>query len=111
MTCNILENIQVCLPYVKWFIATWFVPLTPIQIGEPYELMGRDFIGFFKRFSYKNIYIYNLVNNFLKHIYPHPTVNASIKNVIFLFNFYFRANFKSYTIYMDANSYFTRQKL
>ena len=70
-----------------------------------------DFIGPFERFAYGNTYIYNLVDYFLRHIYPHPTANTGTNNVILLFNHYLQVNPKPYAIHMDTGSHFTSQKL
>ena len=87
------------------------VPLPFILIEEPYELMEIDFIGPFKKLAYGNIYIYNLVDYFSRHIYPHFISGNGINKVIILFNYYLQANSKLYIIYMDANSHFISQKL
>lgn len=47
-----------------------------------------DFIGFFERFAYRNIYIYYLVDYFLKHLHLYLTFGASTNNVIILFDHY-----------------------
>ncbi len=73
--------------------------------------MGMDFIGPFERSAYGNTYIYNLVDYFSRHIYPHPTVGAGTNDVILSFDHYLRANPKPYAVYIDAGSYFTGQKL
>lgn len=71
-----------------------------------------DFINYFKKFVYRNTYIYNLIDNYSMYVYPYYSiVNADINNVILLFNHYLQANFKSYTIYIDADLYFTSTKL
>ena len=70
-----------------------------------------DFIGLFEKYVYENIYIYNLVDYFLRHMYPYLIAGVDINNVIFLFDYYLRANFKAYTVYIDAGSHFTSQKL
>ena len=111
MAADIREYIRGCLPCAKWATSARSVPLTPIQTGEPYELMGMDFIGPFERSAYGNTYIYNLVDYFLRHMYPHPTAGAGTNDVILSFNHYLQANPKPYTVYMDAGSYFTSQKL
>ena len=82
-----------------------------IQIEKHYELMGIDFINLFKKSAYGNIYTYNLIDYFSRHIYPHLTFGTNIKNLIILFNYYLHANPKFYIIYIDASSYFTSQKL
>ena len=73
--------------------------------------MRMDFIGPFKKFVYNNTYIYNLVDYFSRHIYPHPTSGAGVNNVIISYDHYLRANPKPYAVYMDAGSHFTSQKL
>ena len=70
-----------------------------------------DFISLFKKSAYDNTYIYNLVDYFSKQMYSHPTSGAGTNNVIISFNHYLRANPKPYSVYMDAGSYFTSQKL
>lgn len=50
--------------------------------------MKIDFISLFKRFIYKNIYIYNLVVDFSKYIYLYLIYDISIDNIILLFNHY-----------------------
>ena len=44
-------------------------------------------------------------------MYPYPTTDTGINNIIFLLDYYFQANLKHYAIYMYASLYFTRQKL
>ncbi len=107
MASDVRKYIQGCLPCAKGATAARSVPHTHIQTGEPYELMGMDFIGLFKRSAYGNTYIYNLVDYFSRHRYPHPTVGAGTNDIILLFDHYFRANLKSYVMYMDVGSYFT----
>lgn len=85
--------------------------LTPIQTTTPYKLIEIDFIDFFQRYRYRNTYSYNVVDNFTGHMYSYPITKVSINNVILLFNNYFKANLKPYTIYIDANSHFTSLKL
>lgn len=60
--------------------------------------MGIDFIDFFERSIYGNIYIYNLVNYFSKRMYPHTSTGVDIKNIIFLFDYYLQANLKPYVV-------------
>ena len=111
MAADVWEYIQGYLHCANWAISAQSVLFTPIQTGEPYELMGIDIIHSFEKFAYSNTYIYNLVNYFSRHIYPHPTFGAGINDVIVLFNHYLQANPKPYAIYIDANLYFTSQKL
>ena len=92
-------------------MSTRSVPLTFIQTREPNKLIKINFISFFKGSTYRNIYIYNLVDYFSRHIYLHPTTGAGINNIILLFNHYLQANLKHYAVYMDADLYFTSQKL
>lgn len=99
MAANICKYIQGCLPCAKWGTAARSVSLTPIQTAKPYELMGRDFIGSFERSAYGNAYIYNLVDYFLSHIYPHSTFGAGTTDFILSFNHYLRANPKPYAVY------------
>lgn len=73
--------------------------------------MKIDFIGFFERSAYGNSYIYYLVDYFSKHIYSYSTAGASTNNVILLFDHYFWANPKLYTVYIDTGSHFPSQKL
>ena len=87
------------------------VPLTSIQTGEPYELMGMDFIGPFERSAYENTYIYNLVDYFSRNMYPHPTVDTGTNDVILSFDHYLRANPKLYAVYRGTSSHFIGQKL
>lgn len=70
-----------------------------------------DFIGPFEKSIYDNTYIYNLVDYFWRHMYPHPTSGASTNDVIIFFDYYLQANPKPYAAYMDAGSHFTRPKL
>ena len=111
MAADVREYIRGCLPCAKWAISAQLAPLTPIQTGEPYELMGIDFIGPFNKSAYGNTYIYNLVDYFSRHIYRHPTSGAGTKHVITLFDHYFKANPKAYAVYIDLGSYFINQKL
>ena len=64
MVADICEYIQGCLTYTKWATSARSVPFTLIQTGEPYELIEMEFIGPFKKSTYSNIYIYNLVDYF-----------------------------------------------
>lgn len=66
-----------------------------------------NFIDFFKKFIYKNIYIYNLVIYFFKYIYPYYNQNANRDNIILLFNYYLWFNLKFYIIYIDVLIHFT----
>lgn len=70
-----------------------------------------NFIGLFRKFAYGNIYIYNLLNYFSRHIYFYSTFEASINDVIILFDQYLQANPKLYVVYIDAGLYFTSPKL
>lgn len=70
--------------------------------------MNINFIGPFERFTYRNTYIYNLVNHFLRYIYPYFTVGININNIILLFNYYLQANYKLYMVYIDISLYFIR---
>ena len=74
-------------------------------------LMRIDFIGPFEKFIYGNTYIYNLIDYFLRHIYPHPTFEAGTNNVIVLFHHYLGANLKFYAIYMDTSSNFIEKNI
>lgn len=58
------------------------------QLNQFYKLIEINFISFFKRFVYKNIYIYNLINYFLRYIYLYLIFKNDINNVIILFNHY-----------------------
>ncbi len=111
MATDIREYIRGCLHCAKWATSAQSVPLTPIQTREPYELMGMDFIGPFEKSAYGNTYIYNLVDYFSRHMYPHSTSGTGTNDVIISFDHYLRANPKSYAVYMDAGSHFTSQKL
>ncbi len=111
MATNIREYIRGCLPYVKWATSARSVPLTPIQTGAPYELMGMDFIGLFEKSAYGNTYNYNLVDYFSRHMYLHPTSGASANDIIISFDYYLQANPKPYAVYIDAGLHFTSQKL
>ena len=73
--------------------------------------MGKNFIGLFEKSAYGNTYIYNLVDYFSRHMYPHRISRADKNDVIILFNHYLRANLKPYAIYIDAGSHFTNQKI
>ena len=110
MAADVQEYIWGCLFYVKWAMSAWSVPLTPIQTREPYDLVRIDFIGPFEKSAYNNTYIYNLVDYFSRHIYPHPTSGAGTNNVIIFFDHYLWANPKPYAVYMDVDSHFTCQK-
>lgn len=92
-------------------MSVWLILLTLIQTREPYELIKIDFIGLFERFTYKNIYIYNLVDSFSKYIYLYSTFGVGTNNIISLFDYYVQANFKPYAVYINAGLYFTSQKL
>ena len=111
MAADICKYIRDCLLYAKWATSARLVPLTPIQTGEPYKVMGIDFIGPFEKSAYGNTYIYNLLDYFLRHMYPYPTSGAGTNDVIILFNHYLRANPNPYAVYMDAGSDFKSQKL
>ena len=73
--------------------------------------MGIDFISLFKKSTYGNIYIYNLVDYFSRYIYPHPMSGVDTNNVIISFDLYLQANLKLYTVYIDAGSHFLSSKL
>ena len=73
--------------------------------------MRIDFFGLFKKFTYGNTYIYNLVDYFSIYMYSYPTSRAGANDVIILFDHYLRANIKSYVMYIDTGFYFTSQKL
>lgn len=73
--------------------------------------MRKNFINLIERSVYKNIYIFNLVDNFLKYINLSPIVSIGTHHIIILFNHFFKAISKSYTVYMDTGSHFTSQKL
>lgn len=55
---------------------------------ESYKPIEIDFISLFKRFAYRNIYFYNLIDYFLKYIYLYSIVGNSKDNVIILFDYY-----------------------
>ena len=111
MAVDVWEYIWGYLFYAKWAISAQLILFYFIQTRELYKLMAIDFIGPFKKFIYDNTYIYNLVNNFLRHIYPYPTFGTGTNNVIILFDYYLQANPKFYAIYINISSYFTSQKL
>lgn len=111
MAVDIRKYIQGFLPYAKWATAACSISFTLIQTRESYELMGIDFIGLFEKSVYENIYIYNLVDYFSRHMYPHPTFYAGTNNVVLSFDHYLQANLKFYAVYMDAGSHFKSQKL
>lgn len=92
MVSNVHEYIQGCLPCPKWATSARSVPLILIQTGEPYELMGMEFIGSFERSAYGNTYIYNLVDYFSRHMYLYSTSGAGTNNVIISFDHSLRAN-------------------
>lgn len=69
--------------------------------------MKMEFIGFFEKSIYKNTYIYNLVDYFLRHIYPYSTLSKGGNDIILLFDHYLRFNPESYVIYINANMYFS----
>ncbi len=69
--------------------------------------MGMDFIGPFEKSVYGNTYIYNLVDYFSRHMYPHPNSGTGANDIIILFDHYLRANPKPYMMYIDAGSHFT----
>lgn len=62
IAADICKYICVYLSYVKWVTSAKLLLLTFIQNKEPYKLMEINFINFFKRFVYKNLYIYKLIN-------------------------------------------------
>ena len=94
MVVDVREYIWGCLPCAKWAISARSIPLTPIQTGEPYELIGINVIGPFEKSAYGNTYINNLIDHFSRHMYPHPISGASTNNVIISFNHSLRANAK-----------------
>lgn len=69
-------------------MTTQFISLISIQTIKSYKLIKINCISFYKKFIYRNIYIYNLVKYFLEHIYYHSTISTSINNIILLFNHY-----------------------
>lgn len=71
--------------------------------------MQMNFISLFKRSTYGNTYIFNLVDYFLRHNYHHLISSINITDVILLFNSYLQVNPKSYVMYIDASSYFISQ--
>ena len=73
--------------------------------------MGMDFIGPFEKSAYRNTHIYNLIDYFFKHMYPHSSPSTGGNNIISLFDHYLRFNLKPYVVYMDASTYFISQKL
>lgn len=81
--------------------------LSIIQTRKSYKSIEIDFINPFKISIYENIYIYNLVDYFSRYVYPYPTVDTNITNVILLFNHYLQANPKFYIVYIDVNLQFT----
>ena len=111
MASDIRKYIQGYLSYIKWATAARSIPLTLIQTGEPYKLMEMDFIGSFEKSAYGNTHIYNLVNYFSRHIYPHPTLSTGGDDVILSFDHYLQFNLKLCLVYMDASTHFTSQKL
>lgn len=50
--------------------------------------MKINFISFFERFIYDNIYIKTLVDCFSRYMYLYPIFKATINNVIILFDYY-----------------------
>ena len=109
MASDVRKYIQGCLSCAKWATAARSIPLTPIQTGEPDKLMGMDFIGLFEKSAYGNTYICNLVDYFLRHMYPHPTPGAGADDVILSFDHYLRFNPKPCAVYMDVGTHFTSQ--
>ena len=107
MASDVREYKRGCLSYAKWATATQSVLLTPIKTEEPYELIGMNFIGPFEKSAYGNTHIYNLVDYFSRHMYPHPTPGAGGDDVISSFDHYLRFNPKPYAVYMDAGTHFT----
>lgn len=102
---------QGCLFFAKSAILVRLVLLAFIQTRKSYELIWIDLISPFKKSVYSNSYIYNLIDNLLRHMYPHMTYKTCTNNVIILFNHYLVAYFKPYTVYIDVGLYFTSQKL
>lgn len=49
MAANVCEYIRNCLPCAKWVTLARLVPFTPIQNGEPEELIEIDFISLFEK--------------------------------------------------------------
>lgn len=62
-----------------------------------------DFIGSFDKSVFGNTYIYNLVDYFSKHIYPHPTPSAGKEIVIPLFDHYLQFSPKFNVVYKVAS--------
>ena len=70
-----------------------------------------DFIDVFEKSTYGNTYICNLVDYFLRHMYPHLTPSADVNDIFLSFNYYLWFNPKPCVVYIDANMYFISQKL
>ncbi len=68
-------------------MAGQFISLISIETTESYKLIEINFINLYEKFVYRNIYIYNLVEYFLRHIYYHPTICANINNIILSINY------------------------
>ena len=111
IAADICEYIWGFLLFVKWAISAKSISPTLIQTGKPYELIRINFISPFKKSAYGNTYIYNLVDYFLRHMYPHPRFGDDTNNIIILFDHYLRANSKPYAVYMNTDSHFISQKL
>ena len=109
MAKNVAIYIMEYVKCAKWVNAAKSIFLIPITINAPFELMGMDFEGFFKKKIGNYEYILVIINYFSKYIWAFITLRNRSKNVMFAWKQFFKIHPAPGAIYMDRNPYFASE--
>ena len=81
MSSDLRAYILGCLRCAEWAVAARQVPLSPIQVYQPYDLFGIDFVDWAEASIYGYRYILNMVDYFSGAIFPFPTMGTTAGDV------------------------------
>lgn len=96
-----------CLRCAQWAVAARQVPLSPIQVYQPYDLFGIDFMDWPEASKYGYKHIFNMVDYFSGVMFPYPTMSTGVKDVKQSLNYYQSGHHPlPSAVYCDAGSAF-----
>ena len=106
LTTDVVTYIKGCMLCAKYGPKTRTRPLSPIEVLEPFTLVGMDYIGPLDKTPQGNKYILHLIDYFSRFSYAIPTAdNGSITTVKHLKEVFART-VDPIAIYSDSGSHF-----
>ena len=100
-----------CLEYARHGPATKPQLLSPVLVTYPFQLIGVDFIGPFKKTRSGNTHILNLICYMSRFSVPFARGSANVEDVIWCLQLFFAIYRTPYTIYCDPGQHFDSDEL